>query len=203
MVNPDSAMVADNLHHAAELSGNATALAHAPSPEEHVADPTALGLNGSAWVALAMIVVIVIMIAKKVPTLIGSALDRKIASIRVQLDEAARLRAEAEALKAEYERKAAAAATEAEAVLAHAREEAEGIVAKAKADASALIERRGKMAEDKIAAAERAAVAEVRAKAAAAAAAAAASLIQKSHDAAADKALVDRAIAGIGSTRLN
>lgn len=200
--NAESAIVANNLHHAAELAGNATALAHEPSAEHHV-DPTALGLNGAAWVSLAMVVVIAVMIVKKVPAMIGSALDRKIASIRVQLDEAAKLRGEAEALKAEYERKAAAAAAEAEAMLGHAREEAEAIVAKAKSDASALIERRGKMAEDKIAAAERAAIAEVRAKAAAAAAAAATSLIAKGHDAAADKALVDRTIAGIGSTRLN
>ncbi|WP_380874433.1 hypothetical protein ACFB49_47950 [Sphingomonas sp. DBB INV C78] len=199
-----SELVADNLHHAAELDGNSTAtLAHEGAAAEHHVDPTALGLNATAWVALAMIVVIVLMIWKKVPAMIGGALDKKIASIRVQLDEASKLRAEAEALKAEYERKAAAAAAEADTMLAHAREEAEGIVAKAKTDAASLIERRGKMAEDKIAAAERTAIAEVRAKAAAAAAAAASGLIAKSHDAAADKALVDKTIAGIGSTRLN
>ncbi|SNS64981.1 F-type H+-transporting ATPase subunit b [Sphingomonas laterariae] len=199
-----SELVADNLAHAAELHGNTTAaLAHEGAAAEHHVDPTALGMNATAWVALAMIVVIVLMVWKKVPALIGGALDKKIASIRVQLDEASRLRAEAEALKAEYERKAAAAASEADAMIAHARDEAEGIVAKAKADASALIERRGKMAEDKIAAAERTAIAEVRAKAAAAASAAAAELIAKGHDAAADKALVDQTIAGIGSARLN
>ena len=59
------------------------------------------------------------------------------------------------------------------------------------------------MAEDKIAAAERSAIAEVRAKAAAAAAAAAAQLIAERHDAGADKALIDRTISGLGSTRLN
>lgn len=199
-----SALVADNLHHAAALDGNATALAHEAAPEAHHVDPTAFYMNGAGWVSLAMIVVIALMIVKKVPAMIGRALDRKIASIRVQLDEAAKLRSEAEALKAEYERKATAAASEAETMLAHAREEAEGIVAKAKVDAAALIERRGKMAEDKIAAAERTAIAEVRAKAAAAASAAASALIAKGHNAAADKALVDQTIAGIGgSTRLN
>jgi F-type H+-transporting ATPase subunit b len=55
------------------------------------------------------------------------------------------------------------------------------------------------MAEDKIGAAERAAVAEVRAKAASAAAAAAAALIAQRHDAEADRAMVDQAIAGLGS----
>lgn len=165
-------------------------------------DPTALGLNATAWVALAMIAVIAILIWKKVPAAIGGALDKKIAAIRAQLDEASKLRAEAEALRAEYEAKAKAATTESEAMIAHAREEAANILVQARADAATLIERRGKIAEDKIAAAERTAVAEVRAKAAAAAAAAAATLIAQGHDAVSDKALVDRTIAGLG-TRLN
>jgi F-type H+-transporting ATPase subunit b len=82
-------------------------------------------------------------------------------------------------------------------MLAGARAEADGIVAKAQADASALIERRGRMAEEKIAAAERHAVEEVRAKAARAAAAAAASLISQEMNADTDRALVDRTIAGL------
>jgi F-type H+-transporting ATPase subunit b len=54
------------------------------------------------------------------------------------------------------------------------------------------------MAEDKIAAAERAAVDEVRARAAAAAAAAAEQLIRERFDAKADRRLVDQAIQGLG-----
>jgi len=181
--------------------GAPEASAHTEAAGHHTPDPTALGMDATGWVALAMLAVIGIMLWKKVPAAIGGALDKKIAGIRTQLDEAASLRAEAEAIKAEYQAKAAAAAKEAEAILAHARDEADQIVAKAKTDASSLIERRGRMAEDKIAAAERTAIAEVRAKAADAAAAAAAALIAKGHDAAADKALVDRAISGIG--RLN
>lgn len=177
---------------------------HAAPAVEHHVDPTALGLNASAWVSLAMLAVVAIMLWKKVPSAIGGALDKKIAAIRAQLEEAAALRAEAEALKAEYEKKSKAAVREAREILAHAEAEAEAIVAKAKDDASALIERRTRMAKDKIAAAERAAIDEVRAKAVAAAAAAAAALIAEGHDAASDKKLVDSAIAGLGSaTRLN
>jgi len=173
------------------------------APAEHV-EATAFGLNAGGWVALAMLVVIAILLWQKVPSTIAKALDKKIALIRDQLAEAEALRKEAEALKAEYEAKAKAAAKEAEAILAHARDEAGQIVAKAKDDATALIERRGRMAEDKIAAAERAAVAEVRAKAADAATSAAAALIAQNNDAAADKALVDQAISGIGvGARLN
>ena len=60
-----------------------------------------------------------------------------------------------------------------------------------------MIARREKMAEDKIGAAERGVVSELRAKAAEAAAAAAGALIAAKHDAKADKSLVDEAIAGI------
>lgn len=164
------------------------------------AEPSALGLDATAWVALAMLIVIALMLWKKVPAAIGKALDKKIAGIREQLDEAAQLRAEAEALKAEYEAKAAAAGAEAETMLARARGEADAIIQQAKADSAALVERRGRMAEDKIAAAERSAIAEVRAKAAAAAASAAEALIRQQHDAAADKAMVDSTIAGLGRT---
>jgi F-type H+-transporting ATPase subunit b len=163
-------------------------------------DPKALGLDATAWVALAMLVVLAIMLWKKVPAAIGGALDKKIAGIREQLEEAARLRAEAEALKAEYEARSAQAGAEAQTMLDRARHEAEGIVAQARLDADALVERRARMAEDKIGAAERTALAEVRAKAAQAATAAAAQLIAERHDAAADRAMIDRTIAGLGRT---
>jgi F-type H+-transporting ATPase subunit b len=171
---------------------------HVGAPEHHP-EPTNFGLMGAPqWIALAMVVVFAILIWKRVPALIGRALDSKIAAIRAQLDEAAQLRSEAEAIKAEYEARAAQADAEAATMLERARTEAEGIVRQAESDASALVERRTRMAEDKIAAAERAALDEVRAKAARAAAAAAESLIRDKLDAGADKALVDRTIEGLG-----
>jgi F-type H+-transporting ATPase subunit b len=163
------------------------------------AEPTAFGLDATGWVALAMIAVFAILIWKKVPAAIGKALDRKIATIREQLEEAAQLRAEAEALKAEYEARAAAADAEAAIMIERARHEAEGIVEQARADTAALLGRRTRMAEDKIAAAERAAIDQIRAKAASAAAAAAARLIAEDLDAEADKPMVDKTIAGLGT----
>ena len=198
-----SAEIAANLADADKLEGMHGTAATAEHSGPEALDPSALGLDATAWVSLAMIVVIVLMLWKKVPAVIGRGLDKKIAGIRAQLDEASRLRAEAEALKAEYQAKSAAAAGEAEAIVAHAREEAETIMAQARTDASALIERRGRMAEDKIGAAERAAIADVRATAARAAAAAAATIIGSHHGADADRTLVDQTIAGLGTTRLN
>ncbi len=162
------------------------------------AEPTALGLTPPAWIALAILVVIGIMIWKKVPGAIAKALDDKIALIRDQLAEAESLRKEAEALKAEYEAKAASVDKDREVLLERARHEAEEIVAKAKTDAEALIERRSRMAEDKIAAEERTAIEQLRAAAADAASKAAAKLIAERHDAATDSKLVDQAIKEIG-----
>jgi F-type H+-transporting ATPase subunit b len=188
---------------AASQTGSAAAAHGVVGTEAHHVEPTALGMAAAAWVSLAMLVVIALLLWKKVPAAIGASLDKKIAAIRANLDEAAALRADAEKLKAEYEAKAEAAGKEAETMLAHAREEAEAIVAQARADAASLIERRGKIAEDKIAAAERSAVAEVRARAANAAAAAAARLIAERNDVQSDKALVDAAINALSTARLN
>jgi len=170
----------------------------APGGAEHVVDPTGWGLNSTGWVAVAAIIVLVIFLWKKVPAAIGRMLDTRIAAIRTQLDEASKLRAEAETLRAEYETRAKTAQAEAATMREHAHQEAHQILVKAKADAEALMARRAKMAEDKIAAAERAAIAEVRARAADTAAKAAGLLIQQQHGADADRNLVDRSIAGLG-----
>jgi len=158
------------------------------------AEPTFLGLDPGGWVALAMLAVFAILIWKKVPGAIGKALDDKIRLIRDQLAEAEALRKEAEALKAEYEKRAKSVDKDRKALLERAKHEADEIVAKAKADAEALIERRTRMAEDKIAAEERAAIDEVRSAAAGAASRAAAKLIAERHDATTDSKLVDQAI---------
>jgi F-type H+-transporting ATPase subunit b len=183
-----------NIRDGSELKGEV----HEPGGAEHHVEATALGLNTTGWVAIAALIVLVIMLWKKVPALIGRGLDAKIAAIRHELDEAKRLRGEAEALRAEYEQKAAAAHQDAEAMRAGAEREAHEILVKAKADAEALMDRRAKMAEDKIAAAERAAIADVRARAAEAAAQAAALLIAEHAGADADRARIDQTIAGLG-----
>jgi F-type H+-transporting ATPase subunit b len=165
----------------------------------HETEATAFGLTAPAFIALAMIVVIAILVWKKVPGAIGRALDDKIKLIRDQLAEAESLRKEAEALKAEYEAKAKSADKDREALLERAKHEAEEIVAKAKTDAEALIERRTRMAGDKIAAEERAAVEQLRAAAAEAATKAAAKLIAERHDPATDEKLVNQAIGEIAA----
>ena len=158
-------------------------------------EPELLGLAPFQWVSIAMATLLLIAFAgAKVHKTIGGGLDNKIKAIRDNLDEAKKLRAEAEALRAEYAAKISGAEKDAEAMLENARREAEGIVAKAKEDTTAMIARRERMAQDKIAAAERQAVAELRAQAADASTAAAAKLIASNHDAVADRALADEMI---------
>ena len=154
--------------------------------------------DGAVWVAIAMALVILLMIWKKVPAAIGKSLDAKIAAIREQLDEAKQLREEAEALRTEYEGKAKAAEKDAAAIRARADEEAAAIIAKAETDAKDMIERKKAMAEAKIASEQRAAVAELKARTALAAKAAAEQIIAAKADESMDAKLIDEAI-----TRLN
>ncbi len=171
-----------------------TEMAH--GGEEH-AVPSAFGFDATMLVALAMLVVIGLAIWKKVPAMIAAALDKQIAGIKEQLDAATSLRAEAEAIKAEYEAKAVQAAADAETMKANATEEAKLIISNAKRDATAMVVRRAKLAEEKIAAAETAAIADVRGAAAATAAAAAEYIIINSADTKSDAALIDASIASL------
>ncbi|WP_374405864.1 hypothetical protein [Pelagerythrobacter sp.] len=160
-------------------------------------EPELFGLAPFQVVAVAMTVLILIAIWKKVPGMIVGGLDNKIAAIRQQLDEAKALRAEAETLRDEYRRKVSNAEKDAEAMLSNAQREADAILTKAEDDGKAMVERRKRMAEDKIAAAEREAVDDVRARAASAAATASRKLIADKHDAEADRRLADELISSI------
>lgn len=193
-----SQAVAHNLAEADKLEGLSSshnATTEAAHGGEHAPDPAVFGyFNSTVVVSLAMAVFIIILLVKKVPGAIAGALDTKIEAIKAQLAEATKLRAEAEALKAEYNAKLAAFAKEAEEIRSQAEDEAKLITEKATADATDLIARRQKMAEDRIGAAERQAIASVRAKAVHAATVAAATLLAETHDAKADKSLIDDTI---------
>lgn len=159
--------------------------------------PSALFLEDYQWVSLAMFVLLGVFLWKKVPGIITGGLDKKIAEIKHQLDEAKELRAEAETLRDEYAAKIAGAEADAEKMMEGAQREADAIVAKAEADSEAMVARRQRMAEDKIAAAEREAVAGVKAKAVEAAAAASRKLIAERHTSEADARLADEVISAL------
>ena len=161
-------------------------------------EPTLFWLESYQWVSVAMLLLVLIAIFMgKVHKVLGQGLDDRIQAIREELDEAKRLRAEAEKLRDEYAAKIANAESDAEAMLENAKAESEAILVRAEEDSKALVERRKRMAQDKISAAEREAVAEVRAKAALAAATASRKLIGENLDAETDRKLADDLIAGI------
>ena len=97
--------------------------------------------------------------------MLAKQLDQRADRVRAELDEAKRLRKEAQGLLAEYQRRKAEAEKEAADMLAAAKREADQLVAEANAKSQEYVARRTAMAEQKIAQAERDAVAEVRAAA--------------------------------------
>jgi F-type H+-transporting ATPase subunit b len=129
------------------------------------------------WVAIAFLFFIGLLVYLGVHRKLLDALDERQTRIRSELDEAKRLREEAETLLAELERKGREAETEAQAIIAGAMAEAERLAAEAKARIEELVMRRTKIAEGKIVQAEVQAVADVRSAAAEAATAAAAKIL--------------------------
>ncbi|MCD7059261.1 F0F1 ATP synthase subunit B family protein [Pelagibacterium xiamenense] len=123
-------------------------------------------LDATFWAFIALILFFAVIIYLKVPGMIAGHLDSRIKKIEEDLDEAKRLREDAQALLAEYERKRKAAETEADEIVAAAREDAERMTTEAQEALEDLVARRTKAVEDKIAQAEAQALAEVRARSA-------------------------------------
>jgi F-type H+-transporting ATPase subunit b len=140
------------------------------------------------WVAVSFFLFLGLVIYLGAHKKIAAALDARAASIAKELDEARRLREEAEKVLADYRRKQGDAAKEAEAIVTLASKEAEILAAETRRSMKEHFERRMKLAEDKISRAEADALREVRAAAADAAIAAAQAVIaEKLTPEAADK----------------
>lgn len=146
------------------------------------------------WVGIAFVAFLLILLYYKVPALIGKALDDRAAAIRKELDEARRLREEAQALLADYQRKHRNAGQEAEAIVEQARREAEAYATETRKSLAEMVERRRKQAEDKIARAEAQAVEDVRAAAVDMAIAAAEKILREKAAGASGAALIDESI---------
>jgi F-type H+-transporting ATPase subunit b len=150
------------------------------------------------WVAIAFLI-FVASVAKKVGTMVTGALDARAARIKAEIDEATRLRDEAQALLGEYQRRQRQAESEAKNLLVAAEAEAKLMQTEAIAQLEATLKRRETMAMDRIARAESQALAEVRNLAVDVALDATRRLIAESVDPARAAALVDDAIKGLGA----
>lgn len=151
------------------------------------------------WVGVGTALFVLLLIRLKVPAQVGVMLDARAAAIKAELEEAKRLRTEAEALLADYKKKTANAADEAQAIIDLAKAAADRMAGDAEVLLQQQIDRRAKMAEQKIAQAEADALAEVRAAATAAATAAARDVIARRMTDARGDALIDGAITELGA----
>ena len=129
------------------------------------------------WVLVSFVLFIGLLLYLGIPGKVAAMLDERAARIASELEQARKLREEAQGLLADYERKRRDAEKEAKAIVAQAREEAEAFAVETRHKLTETIERRGRMAEEKIAQAEAQAVKEVRAAAAELAIAAATRII--------------------------
>lgn len=120
----------------------------------------------TTWVFIALLLFLLAMFYVGVHKKIAGALDGRSDAIRAELDEARRLREEAQALLASYQRKQKEAEDQAESIVKQARSDAESMAVQARKDLAERLERRAVQAEAKIANAEAQAMSEVKAKAA-------------------------------------
>jgi F-type H+-transporting ATPase subunit b len=130
-------------------------------------------LEAETWVAVAFVIFVGVLAYYKAHKPLLRMLDERSGRIKAELDEARRLKEEAQALLASYRRKKEEVEQEAQAILAGAKAEAERLASETAARMEEFIARRKQMAETKIAQAEAQALADVRAAAADAAVAAA------------------------------
>ena len=158
--------------------------------------------NAEVWIFIALIVVVIILWRAKVPGMAAKALDDAGAKVQAQLDEAARLRKEAEDLLAEIKAKRAASEQAAVELLKTAQEDADKLRAEAAEKLEEDIARREVQAERKIALAEAQAAADVRAAAADHAARAAERVLRDQTQGESGAELVAREISGLKG-RLN
>jgi len=123
--------------------------------------PQAVYDNPGFWVAVAF-VIFVLIFARPVWKFSVKSLDKKINAIETSIEEATKLREEAQDLLASYKRKLATAEKEAEDIIGQAREEALTIKAQMTKDLKSSLSRREKLALDRISQAENDATSEVR-----------------------------------------
>jgi F-type H+-transporting ATPase subunit b len=161
---------------------------------EQVAHAEPLLESPEFWVAIAFFAFVAVLLYVKVPKLIAGALDKRAAGIATQIEEARRLREEAEALLAQYQRKEREAQAEAGEIVSHAEAEAKRLATDAQKALETSIARREQLAVEKIAQAEAAAIKEVRTVAVEVATEAARKVIASSIDAGKANALVEDAI---------
>lgn len=151
--------------------------------------------EAETWVGVGLLIFLgIVIFVAKAPKALAGALDERTAKIQADLSEAARIRAEAEAMLAEIRAEREAAERQAAEMLAAAEADAKRMAVEAKAKLEEQVKRRADLAERKIATAEAQAAADVKAAAADLAAQAAEQVLASRVAGAKSDPLVDVAI---------
>lgn len=159
-------------------------------------------IDATFWATVALLLFFVLITYLKVPGMLTKSLDDRSDKIRNDLEEARRLREEAQQLLAEYQRKRKEAEQEAESIIASAKHDAEAMAKEAERKTEDYVTRRTALAEQKIAQAESQAVAEVRSTAVDVAINAAEALIGKQMSGAAAGDMFKKSLAEV-KARMN
>lgn len=155
--------------------------------------------NTDFVVLLAFLLFIAVLFYFKVPGLLGGMLDKRAMDIKSELDEARKLREEAQILLASYERKQKEVQEQADRIVSAAKEEANAAGVQARVDLEKSVARRLAAAQEQIGSAQASAIREVRDQAVMIAVSAARDVIAKQMSAAEGNKLIDDAIAQVDS----
>jgi F-type H+-transporting ATPase subunit b len=147
---------------------------------------------------LVALITLIAIVYKPLSRIILGALDGHTAKVRSELDEARRLRDEAQGLLAEHQRKVAAGEDQAKAIVERARTEAERLTQRHQFEIEASLQRRTEQAMDRIAREEARALQEVRARAATLAVRTTERLLADQLDGQRAQTLLDDAISEVG-----
>jgi F-type H+-transporting ATPase subunit b len=154
-------------------------------------------MDAEFFVALGFVLFVMLLGYLGVHSKLGAALDGRIDKIKSELAEAARLRAEAQALMQSFAAKTAEAEAQAASIVAQAKAEAEAMSKEAHERIEEYVARRTRQAQDKIAQAEAQATADVRSAAADAAVKAAETVLKSSAGGPDGAVFVDQGIASV------
>jgi len=150
-----------------------------------------------AWVAVSFIGFVALLLYYKIPKLVTDVLDKRSTIIAKEIEEAVKLREDAQALLASYQRQQRDAEKEREDIVAQARQEAELMREESEAALAAQIDRRARLAEERISQAEAQAMKEVKDVAADIAAEAARKIIAQTIDHTTGDKLIEKSIAEV------
>lgn len=155
--------------------------------------------DATFWVAIAFFIFVGVVLYYKVPAIVAKLLDGRADRIRTELDEAQKLREDAQAMFADYQRRQRDALATAEEIVAKAKEDAVIIRKESEAELQVALKRRQELAEAKIRQAEEKALSEVQNIAIEVSITAAEKLMKDNIKAKEAGALIDQSIKDLGS----